>query len=60
MGVGYTPEQFEIAMRMIFPEGGYDKELAHGAAEDLMCEILESLGYGGGVHVFMDAIKWYS
>lgn len=55
-----TPEQFEAEMRALFPYGvKYDVEESHGKADELMCDILESLGYGDGVHVFQDAKKWY-
>jgi len=37
-----------------------DQEAAHADADDLMCELLESLGYGDGVDVFRAMDKWYA
>jgi hypothetical protein len=39
---------------------GHDPEKAHGAADDLLCEILESLGYGEVVREFDDMARWYA
>ena len=38
----------------------YNKEDMHRIMDDLMCEILSSLGYENGIKVFQDAEKWYS
>ena len=55
-----TPESFEAKMREIDRSRGGDPESAHGAADDLMCELLRSLGYGKGVSVFENMAKWYA
>ena len=55
-----TPEQFAARMREIFPETGYDEEIAHIAADNLVCELLTRLGYGEGATIFDDADKWYA
>jgi hypothetical protein len=60
-----TPEEFEKRMRECFPPPpdkgrGYDKEVAHGNADQLMCDLLTELGYGKGVEVFENADKWYA
>lgn len=52
-----SPEGFLAAMKSIDRE---DKEVAHGIADELMCRLLESLGYGEGVKEFENMAKWYS
>lgn len=37
-----------------------DWEDRHCDADDLMCELLESLGYADGVRAFRDMDKWYA
>lgn len=37
-----------------------DHEANHGEADDLMCALLRSLGYGDGVAVFEAGYKWYA
>jgi hypothetical protein len=37
-----------------------DEEQKHAAADELMCELLKSLGYEKGVQVFDDMDKWYA
>jgi hypothetical protein len=32
-----SPERFKEMMQEIFSEDGYDEEIAHGDADDLMC-----------------------
>lgn len=63
-----TPEEFAKAMKyisdkLINPPKGlpyYDEEDAHVEMDDLMCDLLRSLGYGDGVSIFENANKWYS
>ena len=57
------PEEFERRMRECFSKdaGGHlDREVAHVDADDLMCELLKSLGYGAGVKVYEEEEKWHS
>lgn len=37
-----------------------DMESVHRAADDLMLEVLEALGYGEGTAIFGDMPKWYA
>ena len=53
-----TPEKFAEKMREIFERR--DCEMAHHAADELMCDLLRSLGYGAGVEVFENADRWYA
>ena len=60
-----SPEEFLIAMMQI--ENGeayhgryYDGEGQHQDADELMCSVLRSLGYGDGVDIFEKMHKWYS
>lgn len=53
-----TPRQFAAAMKKIFVD--QDPDCEHRDADDLMCELLVSLGYSAGVKVFREAEKWYA
>ena len=60
-----TPAEFEDEMREIANKVtdvsvDYHEEEAHGAADDLMCEVLKDLGYTKGVEIFERMPKWYS
>jgi hypothetical protein len=50
-----TPEEFLKFMRLIF-EYGCCPEENHVAAEIMMCDVLEELGYGEGVKIFKESI----
>lgn len=57
-----TPEQAAEAMRQIFGTGNFmnrDEAKTHPEADELLCELLEDLGYNEAVAVFRDAPKWY-
>ena len=53
-----TPEEFKKAMQKIDDRG--DKEYGHMEADELMCDLLEELGYGEGVDIFRQMSKWYA
>lgn len=53
-----TPAEFERMMKELARSN--DPEYSHGEADDLMCEVLEQLGYGAGVKVFDNMVRWYS
>ncbi|MEE9366059.1 MAG: hypothetical protein V3W44_05160 [Dehalococcoidales bacterium] len=36
-----------------------DNPESHIAADELMCKVLEDLGYGKGVEIFKETIRWY-
>lgn len=55
-----TPLEFANAMRVISINASIDREDAHARGDDLMCKVLEQLGYEEGVKVFRDMEKWYS
>ena len=60
-----TPEEFSIAMMQIetgafYDERMYDEEDQHRDADELMCNVLRSLGYGDGVDIFDRMHKWYA
>jgi hypothetical protein len=65
---GVTPEEFRQKMQRIYPvgtiynptSGGYDPEISHSNADDLMCQVLCELGYNEGVALFKYAEKWYN
>ena len=37
-----------------------DTEYAHSRADEILCELLKSLGYGKIVDLYYDVEKWYS
>ena len=53
-----TAEEFKVKMIAIGKNG--DEEIRHVDADDLMCELLRSLGYGEGIEIFEDMPKWYA
>lgn len=58
-----TPEEFERRMkeiREIYYDNMGDWEVAHRFADDLMTEVLNSLGYSEGVLVNNSMAKWYA
>lgn len=55
-----TPEEFADKMGKIQPTERGDTEIEHGLADDLLCLVLEELGYGEGVRVFEEMDKWYT
>jgi hypothetical protein len=60
-----SEEEFYEAMKKIsekLHENGIycDKEAAHVAMDELMCELLTMLGYNRAVQIFRDTPKWYA
>lgn len=58
-----TPEEFAKRMANIFgytSKAFYDQEGAHIDADDLMLELLRSLGYDEGCDIFDRSPKWYA
>ena len=51
-----TPEEFEQKMQELNKD--CDTAVAHEDMDDLMCEILISLGYEKGVEIFKKKHKW--
>ena len=51
------PGEFEARMEEAFEESNGDPCTYHKEADALMCELLRSLGYAGGVKVFEGARK---
>jgi hypothetical protein len=38
----------------------HDEEVAHGRADDVLCELLRVLGFGEVVEIFENIDKWYA
>lgn len=60
-----SPDEFKKKMKeiQIALDAGllrFNKEEAHIKMDDLMCEVLISLGYEEGIEVFDNTGKWYS
>ena len=53
-----TPKEFAAKMREIDEKN--DTESSHWKQDELMCEILASLGYKEGVDIFNSTEKWYT
>lgn len=53
-----TPEQAAKRMQEIADEG--DIEGGHKDADDLMCQILRTLGYGAMIEIYIELDKWYA
>jgi len=53
-----TPDEFEEEMRKRSDADWVDTD--HMRMDELMCELLRSLGYGKGVEVFEGTQKWYT
>ena len=61
-----TPAEFATAMAQIkcgavyAHDRMYDCEDQHIDADELMCDVLRSLGYGDGIDIFDSMPKWYA
>lgn len=55
-----TPEEFLDRMIQAKTEIGNDPEHVHVVMDGIMCNLLESLGYGEGVAVFDHTYKYYA
>jgi hypothetical protein len=58
MKLQMNPDEFAAKMREIAT--GVDPEGSHADADNLMCELLMSLGYSEGITVFLEMGKWYA
>lgn len=50
----------EIATKLKQLHGSDDPEMAHGIADDLIIELLSSLGYTKTVDAYKGVPKWYA
>lgn len=55
-----TAKEFEEKMKQIQEQFGGDAEMSHARMDDLMCGVLRTLGYGDGVNVFINSLRWYA
>ena len=53
-----SPEEFRDKMKEIFADRNI--ECNHFDADNLMLNVLRTLGYGEGVDIFLNNDKWYS
>ncbi len=54
------PHEFARRMREIAQSAEDDPEVGHLKADNLMIELLRSLGYGEGVNIFDEMPRWYA
>ena len=50
----------EEALKLLKEADSYDPERAHQEADDVLCELLKSLGYEDVVKAWDEVSKWYS
>lgn len=55
LDLAITPEEFQTRMVELLRKYKYDVEEPHMQMDKLMCDTLRSLGYGGGVSIFLRA-----
>ena len=55
-----SPEEFTERMKHIKDSYSHDLECRHVHMDELMCEVLTSLGYEGGVKIFENTEMWYA
>lgn len=55
-----TPEEFKRTINALHSMFEHDPERFHKHADELMCELLRSFGYGAGIDIFENTKKWYS
>ena len=55
-----SPREFEDRMKELASHQSDDREFMHHDMDDLMCDILEAIGYGRGVEIFRQTPKWYT
>ena len=53
-------DEYLLKMKEIGEKHGNDEEVCHGLADDLLCEILNDLGYNDIVEEFEKLPKWYA
>lgn len=41
-------------------QGDTDEEIAHSRADDILCDLLISLGYSGVIEEYEKITKWYA
>jgi hypothetical protein len=57
-----TPDEFRDRMQELvdLTGPGGDIDGVHKLADCLLCEVLTELGYGDGVEIFENMVKWYA
>ena len=55
-----TMTREETIKRLREAAADFDTEAAHGIADDILCELLTSLGYGDVVEAWNKVEKWYA
>lgn len=55
-----TPKEFAEEIKELALKFSDDPEVMHGKMDDLLCEVLNSLGYKEGVKAFKVSDKYYA
>lgn len=55
-----TPKEATEKAKKIVEKDFHDPEVSHQELDGLLCEVLESAGYGELVEVFRESAKWYA
>ncbi|QHJ79191.1 MAG: hypothetical protein [Caudoviricetes sp.] len=58
--VSIAVEIDRIKMEMIALQSGYDPEIEHGEADNLLCELLILLGHQDVVDEYEKVTKWFA
>lgn len=53
-------KEAEKQMQRIVDNSGNDTEAEHSNADDILCELLKSLGYRKLIKLYKDIYKWYA
>ena len=55
-----TPGEFKDIMQGIKDDMECDRELMHIEMDDLLCEVLNDLGYSEGVKIYKNTDMWHA
>lgn len=54
------PDEFAKSMQDIWDEHHNDPEVCHALMDDLMCETFERFGFGEGIKIFKESVRFYA
>jgi hypothetical protein len=60
LGASWPMTKEEAIEKLRLLQSGVDIEVKHGDADDILCELLETLGYGDVVEEWKKVGKWYA
>lgn len=60
MGENNRISREEVIEKLVELQESNDTEKAHGEADDLLCQLLDSLGFKDVVNAYIEIEKWYA